>query len=227
MNTDNCSIAGETIDYGPCAMLGVYHPDTVYSSIDHGGRYAYGRQPQLMAWNMARLAETLIPLVDDNPDRAIERLGPMVEGISDRFAASRKAMLARKIGLASDEAALADALLLQLQAGQLDMTRSFDALTRKAAGEDVGDELMPLADWLPAWQQRRPNAGVMRRANPRVIPRNHHVEAVLASAVAGDLAPIRRFLTVLQSPYEQGEDTANWQDAPPDADRGYRTFCGT
>ncbi|MDC0949107.1 YdiU family protein [Gammaproteobacteria bacterium] len=230
MNTDNCAISGETLDFGPCAMLGVYDPEMVYSSIDHTGRYAFARQPQLMAWNMARLAETLIPLIDENAERAIDRLGPEVDRLSSQFDAARTVMYNGKIGLsaASDNAEMHEALLLLMRDGQLDYTQTFDALTRLAAGEIVDSKVtVALGDWITRWQEHRPNAEVMRSANPTVVPRNHHVETALASAVEGDLKPIKQLLMVLQSPYQQTAETREYQDAPIDGDRDYQTFCGT
>ena len=241
MNTDNTSVAGETIDFGPCAMMGVYDPATVYSSIDHRGRYAYGNQPRIAAWNVARLAETLLPLIDEDQEAAVDAVQPMITGFAERFEAAWLVMMRAKIGFtgqAKDHAERVGTLLECMREKRLDYTITFarlsDALREPRAPPDalVDD----LGDWLSDWMttvDAQPDArpGALQRMhahNPCVIPRNHHVEAALTAAVENDdLEPTRRFLAVLRAPYDMLETTPDYQEPPADGDRGYRTFCGT
>jgi uncharacterized protein YdiU (UPF0061 family) len=234
MNTDNCALSGETIDYGPCAMMGVYDPETVYSSIDRQGRYAFGRQPAIVAWNMARFAEALLPLIDPDPKVAVEKATPLVEGISERFQTAWHRMMAQKLGLPSapeTDADLFTDLLEQMKAQQLDYTVTFDRLGASLDAE-APELRAQLGDWYDRWRAAIPDPAearaTMRRHNPVVIPRNHHVEAALAAAVTdGDPAPTERFLDVLRAPYELRPETPRYQDPPADLDAGYQTFCGT
>lgn len=238
MNTDNTALSGQTIDYGPCAMMNAYDPATVFSSIDHQGRYAFGNQPRIAQWNMARLAECLVPLVDEDPDAAVERLNPVLEGFVDRIRDAWLAMMGRKLGLSdsrpADEALIND-LLGILRDRELDYTVSFQKLAEALddGPEDLDDALQP---WLPTWQERvREQAGgearaleIMADANPVVIPRNHHVEAVIADCVEScDGACVEPFLTVLRSPFQRGPHTSRYEDPPPGGDGDYMTFCGT
>ncbi|MCA9627407.1 MAG: YdiU family protein [Myxococcales bacterium] len=238
MNTDNTSISGETIDFGPCAMLNAYDLETVYSSIDHRGRYAFGNQPVVLAWNMARLAETLLPLLHEDSDRAIDMIQPRLNEVPDRIDAAWRAMLRTKIGLSElgpdDESLVTDLQQLMQQHG-LDHTNTFAALS--GALDDTADSPLPseLDPWLLRWRSRFDDAGsranaqaLMRRTNPRVIPRNHDVEAALAAVVErGDTGPAERLVEVLRDPYDVGPSTAAYTDPPADGDRGYQTFCGT
>jgi uncharacterized protein YdiU (UPF0061 family) len=238
MNTDNTSISGETIDFGPCAMMNAYHPGTVFSSIDAGGRYAFGNQPAILAWNMVRLAECLLPLLDDDREAAIEIIHPRLAELPDRLEAARRTMMGAKIGLApvgADDAGLIADLLALMEQHALDYTNTFVGLTR-ALDESSAETLPPaLAPWLVRWRARldldasRADASArMRRANPLVIPRNHHVEAALAAVIErGDTEPVERLLAVLRDPYHAGPETAAYTDPPADGDRGYQTFCGT
>lgn len=243
MNTDNTSISGETIDFGPCAMLGVFDPATVYSSIDHHGRYSYGNQPGIAAWNLARLAETLLPLIDEDQEAAIAAVQPVITGFASRFEASWRAMMRDKLGMtgpAEQNDALVTALLDRMLEKRLDYTVTFARLGDALAGKpatDATDELKAdLGGWLTDWMatvDAQPDArpGALERMkvhNPLVIPRNHHVEAALAAAVEhDDLEPTHRFLRVLRAPYEPLDATSDYRDPPADGDRGYRTFCGT
>ena len=240
MNTDNTAISGETIDYGPCAFMDAYDPATVFSSIDRRGRYAYANQPRIAQWNLARLAEALLPLVDADERRAVELATPVVEGFSDAFEARWLAVMRAKLGLAGEEAddrLLVQDLLDAMQAGAMDFTRTFRRLCDASAGPDVLDEeLAPLAGWMEGWHARlardplpateRPAA--MRRANPAVIPRNHRIEEALAAAVReADLAPFEYLLEILSRPWEDRPEAERFL-APPDVpDPAYRTFCGT
>jgi uncharacterized protein YdiU (UPF0061 family) len=239
MNTDNTSISGETIDFGPCAMLNAYHPKTVFSSIDEYGRYAFGNQPVVLAWNMARLAECLLPLLDEDDDRAVEMIGPRLHELPERLDSAGRSMMASKIGFArvgpDEESLVADLEALMQQHG-LDYTNTFAALGDALEEADGATPLPSALDsWLGRWRSRldavgsRANASVlMRRANPRVIPRNHHVEAALSGVVErGDTGPVERLLEALRDPYTAGPGTAAYTDPPPDGDRDYQTFCGT
>ncbi|MFM7375618.1 MAG: protein adenylyltransferase SelO, partial [Chthoniobacterales bacterium] len=242
MNTDNMALSGETIDYGPCAFMDTYDPGTVFSSIDRGGRYAYGNQPNIAHWNLARLAESLLPLIDGDKDKAVaaaeERLGKFPE----RFRAHYTAGLRSKLGLLNEEEGdydLAREFLDWMKTAEADFTSSFAALTKAAEGGGLSGPLSfggaPLRTWQEKWtarlarQQKDRNEvlAVMRRANPVVIPRNHRVEEALAAAQSGDLAVMHRLLDALRSPFEETEANEPYRDAPPPGGQAYRTFCGT
>jgi len=242
MNTDNMALSGETIDYGPCAFIDTYDPATVFSSIDRGGRYAYGNQPNIAHWNLARLAEALLPLIDDDKDKAVaaaeERLGKFPE----RFRAHYAAGLRSKLGLLTEEEGdydLAREFLDWMKAAEADFTSSFVALTKAAKTGKLTGPLSfggePLRAWQEKWaarlarqqKHRHEVLAVMRRTNPVVIPRNHRVEEALAAAQSGDLAVMHRLLDALRSPFEETEANEPYRDAPPPGGQAYRTFCGT
>jgi len=240
MNTDNTAISGETIDYGPCAMMSSYDPRTVFSSIDHGGRYAYGNQPTIVAWNLTRLAECLLPLVAPDQDAAIERLNPKLDAIQGRFERSWLRMMGRKLGLAApgpDDVSLVTSLLEQMQREALDFTVLFERLRRSLDSADEAAALkQDLGEWYERWRARLDDqpaalpevAASMSQHSPVVIPRNHHVEAAIARCTETlDPAPAERLLEVLRAPHEALPRTAEYQDPPADGDRNYRTFCGT
>lgn len=241
MNTDNCAISGETIDFGPCAMLGIYDPATVYSSIDRQGRYAFANQPTIAQWNMARLAEALLPLIDPDQDKALQQAEPLIQAFSAQFEQAYFAMLAGKIGLNHTENIqqtdkdLIQALLNQMRNKQMDYTHTFDRLTCSLDDNDLASALnSELGDWYQQWQTRLQHEdinlskAIMRQHNPRVIPRNHHIEAVLAECIeTGNNQAADAMLAVLRDPYSLTEHTHQYQDLPKDADRYYRTFCGT
>ena len=238
MNTDNTALSGQTIDYGPCAMMNAYEPQTVFSSIDHQGRYAFGNQPRIAHWNMARLAECLVPLIDEDADRAVERLNSVLGTFADRFQQSWRRMMGGKLGLVDfrdSDATLVQDLLDRMLEDELDYTLTFQQLARALHG-DASLLDSALQNWLELWRARvedQPGGigsalELMARNNPVVIPRNHHVEAVLAQCVGtGDGTPAERFLQVLRSPYSISPATADYQDPPAGGDCGYRTFCGT
>ena len=244
MNTDNMTISGETIDYGPCAFMEAYDPATVFSSIDHHGRYAYGKQADIAQWNLARLAESLLVLIDADTDRAVARATDVLTAFPERVAAHWLAVMRAKLGLdesgeASDDRQLAEDFLSLLQAARLDFTNAFRALHDAATGN-----LLPLQTlfgdtagfdaWRTRWQARQPVRPdtlltAMQRANPWVIARNHRVEEALAAAVERfDLAPFERLLAVLQNPYAaRPDDIAYTEPAPAEVTACYQTFCGT
>jgi uncharacterized protein YdiU (UPF0061 family) len=234
MNTDNMTISGETIDYGPCAFLDVFDPSTVYSSIDTGGRYAYGNQPLAAEWNLARLAEALLPLVDDDQDRAIERAVAALTTFRPRYNAAWAAGMRAKLGLRADVELgdLADDLLSLLQENHVDHTSFFRALADAARGDvdparNLFLDLAGFDAWTARWRASSPDADAMDRVNPVHIPRNHLVEEALAAATDGDLAPLATLLDAVTAPFEPRPDLARYA-APAPQDFGvYRTFCGT
>ncbi|MEW6993373.1 YdiU family protein [Colwelliaceae bacterium MEBiC 14330] len=237
MNTDNTAISGETIDFGPCAMMNNYHSDTVFSSIDQHGRYAFGEQMTIMQWNMIRLAETLLPLLSDDTDEAIALIQPLLTQLHQEFTQGYWLMMAKKLGIIkwvkADES-LINELIQLLETQALDYTQTFVKLTESAIDEQHHHELTAtLGSWFTKWLARISHDQVaahqlMKNNNPLVIPRNHHVEKVLAiSQETGDLSAVEQFLAVLQQPYRQLDNTAMYQDAPVDNDENYHTFCGT
>ena len=236
MNTDNMTISGETIDYGPCAFLDAYDPATVYSSIDEGGRYAYGNQPAVAQWNLARFAEALLPLLGEDADRAVERAVEALGRFKDRYHAAWTAGMRAKLGLPAglEDAvtrALAEELLGLLHQGRADWTTSFRALGAAARGDAepvrrLVLDLPAVVDWLQRCRALGPDAAAMDRANPVHIPRNHLVEEALAAATAGDLEPLHRLVDAVTRPYE--ERPAPDRYALPGPDRApYVTYCGT
>ena len=246
MNTDNCAISGETIDYGPCAFMEAYDPATVFSSIDSFGRYAYGNQPRIAQWNLARLAECLLPLFDENQDVAVEYAQSALEGFVPVFEAAWTAGLRAKIGLATaqeDDAALIQALLETMAAQKADFTLTFRRLC-DAAGDPALDarvaslfaEPAAFRPWAERWRARlaqEPGAAVaraaaMRAVNPAFIPRNHHVEAAL-SAAAGhdDLGPFEALLDAIGRPFEERPGLERYMTPAREEERVTQTFCGT
>ena len=229
MNTDNTLISGETIDYGPCAMMNTFDFDTVFSSIDKQGRYAYGNQPNIVSWNCARLAESLIPLIDEDDEQAVSLMTPLINQFSTLFNAQYNQMWAQKLGLAGyneDDVELVSKLLLLFQEHKLDYTNTFDALTESLKGGKVPDEL---TQWAQLWQKRcdENSYNLMRAANPRVIPRNHIVEEILAQYNQhGESELLSDFLAVMSNPYDKTANLARFQETGKD-DKGYQTFCGT
>jgi len=240
MNTDNTALSGETIDYGPCAMLGTYAPQTVYSSIDRMGRYAFGNQPKILHWNMTRFAECLLPLIATNTDKAAAQLAPVLASVPVRYEHKYTQMMARKLGLFScqkEDKDLIVAVLAGLQDNHLDYTITFDLLTKALTSNATAFHLEhELGECFTRWQERlsAQNAEVlevqqlMRRHNPLVIPRNHHIEeAIQECEQDGTTTLAERFMQVLRSPYMELTHTAEFQDPPQDGDKGYQTFCGT
>jgi len=237
MNTDNMAISGETIDYGPCAFMNAYHPDTVFSSIDRAGRYAYGNQPRIAQWNLARFAETLLPLVDSDSEKAVSLATEVLGDYAARFEQYWLAGMRRKLGLQTSDASdieLIRSLLDWMQRRRADFTNTFrDLSSGEPAGEPYRDP--DFQAWYSRWQHRlsldgRPLASVytgMQTVNPTIIPRNRCVEEALAAAEdRDDLSATHRLLAALTAPNETPADLAKYQDATPD-DCAYRTFCGT
>jgi uncharacterized protein YdiU (UPF0061 family) len=233
MNTDNMTVSGETIDYGPCAFMDAYDPSTVFSSIDHGGRYAYGNQPGIAQWDLARLAEALLPLLGDDVDGAIGEATEVLRTFADRYRKHWLVLMSAKLGV-TDADGLADDLLALLQSHGVDMTKAFRSLSSWLRG-DTDPALRLFADPAPfeAWATRwsaaaAPDAAAsMDRINPLYIPRNHLVEEALAAAETGDLQPFERLVDVLRRPFEPRPGLDRYAEPAP-ADFGpHQTFCGT
>lgn len=234
MNTDNMALSGETIDYGPCAFMEGYAPGTVFSSIDHGGRYGYANQPLILGWNLARLAEALLPLFDEDQDRAVDIANALLEGIEGRYRTEWVGVMRGKLGLAGAEPGdgdLADALLAAMDGQGADWTLTFRRLAGAVGGDATGlaplfDDSSALRDWLPRWQARlAPDAAArILAANPAVIARNHKVEEALAAATAGDLAPFEALVAAVSEPFVERE--AYMLPAPQGFGR-HVTYCGT
>lgn len=216
MNTDNVSIAGETIDYGPCAFMDVYHPDTVFSSIDHQGRYAYSNQGPITHWNLAQFATCLVAIMPD-PDAAIEQFTQTLNRFPVLFEAERTAAFAAKIGLPPSGLAteLTDDLLAWMADTQADFTNTFNALDRT---QDTNP------DWYARWRAADPDDTLWRKTNPAVIPRTHNIEALIKAATTGDFEPFHKMLAALCDPFTPH---AGFTDPPSDAEKVHHTFCGT
>ncbi|MGX6600717.1 protein adenylyltransferase SelO [Micromonosporaceae bacterium Da 78-11] len=229
MNTDNMTISGETIDYGPCAFLDAYDPATVYSSIDHGGRYAYGNQPAVAEWNLARLAEALLPLIDDEQARAVALAVESLGGFRRHYDAARSAGLRAKLGLPDtvDDAVvtpLADKLLALIEAERVDYPSFF----RTLAGVARGDAAPAAFDgWAARWLALGPDAAAMDRVNPVYLPRNHLVEEALTAATDGDVALLDRLVDAVSAPFDERPGFERYAGAAPPEFGDYRTFCGT
>ena len=232
MNTDNMSVAGETIDYGPCAFMDAYDPATVFSSIDSYGRYAYANQPPIAQWNLARLAETLLGFLHESREEAVRIATERIEGFPAIYARHWLAGFRSKIGLVSAEDGdldLIQALLDAMQMARADFTLTLRTLSN-------GQEPAALADWLPAWRARlardpqgpEEQLALMRSVNPAYIPRNHRVEEMIGAAVERqDYAPFEAMLRVLMTPYQEQPGAEGYAEPPDETDRPYRTFCGT
>ena len=227
MNTDNMAISGESIDFGPCAFMEGYAPGTVFSSIDRQGRYAYANQPAILGWNLARLAETLVPLLDPDPDRAVDLANARLEGIAGRYRTEWLAVMRRKLGLVGEDAgdaALADDLLAAM--GGADWTLTFLRLGDEASLRPLFDDFTAMRAWLPRWRARAGDGAARRlaAANPAVIPRNHRVEEALTAATDGDMAPFQALLSAVQQPFVPQEA---FLPPAPTGFGAYVTYCGT
>lgn len=221
MNTDNMTISGETIDYGPCAFLETYDPATVFSSIDSGGRYAYGNQPAVAVWNLARFAETLLPLIDADTDTAIAMATDALGTFKARYEQAFHIRMSAKLGVAQADPELIADLLELLTRHRPDFTAFFRSLSRGAAPDGFGD-------WVRRWRALSPDLAAMDRANPVYIPRNHLVEEALAAATAGDMDPVRELVAAVREPFAERPGLARYAEpAPAEFAAGYRTFCGT
>lgn len=239
MNTDNMTISGETIDYGPCAFMDTYDPATVFSSIDSQGRYAYGNQPAIAVWNLARLAEALLPLLHEEQEHAVALAEQALAAFSDLYRQHWLAGMARKLGLfqpVPEDELLVSELLRIMETARADYTHTFRLLTLG----DLESSRLQIADsegygeWRSRWQERlgqQPESAeqareLMKRSNPAVIPRNHRVEEALEAAEQGELAPLHRLLAALRDPYAYSAEQESYTELPPQ-DCAYRTYCGT
>lgn len=243
MNTDNMAISGETIDYGPCAFMDTYNSSTVFSSIDHQGRYAYGRQPYIAQWNLARLAESLLPLIDSDTDTAVTRATELLQEFPARFEASWNAGMKAKLGLAPDTVTEADffhRLLACFESEKVDYTNTMRSLSSVMRSDSV--ELVPalagsrdFPAWHSEWQtliqqsgrSRDEVAAQMDACNPVYIPRNHIVELALSAATNGDLQPVNELVALLKDPYLKRDEMDSYTNPMPEDWEGYQTFCGT
>ena len=246
MNTDNTSISGETIDYGPCAFLDEYDPDKRFSSIDHGGRYAFANQPRIMQWNLTRLAEALLPLLADDEEEAVRLATDRLERFPAIFEAAHDRVLRAKLGLVREEegdVALARDLFARLASNEVDHTVFFRRLCGSAADSSADALVASLFadpgafhDWAEGWRRRLAKEDVtaearstaMRRVNPAFIPRNHRIEEAIQAAVRrDDFGPFETLVQVLGRPYDDQPDFAYLADPPAPDERVFQTFCGT
>ena len=246
MNTDNTAISGETIDYGPCAFLDEYSPAKTFSSIDHRGRYAFANQPRIARWNCTRLAESLLPLIADDPNEAAHLATLRLERFPALFEAAYARVMRAKLGLIrqeSDDAALVADLLDRLASGRVDYTVFFRALCRAAEDPSADSHVASLFErpeafhgWAEVWRRRllaepgtppEARAVAMRRANPAVIPRNHRIEQAIAAANQGDFQPFETLVRILARPYEEQPDAQHLALPPQPEEIVKQTFCGT
>ncbi|HEX7309050.1 protein adenylyltransferase SelO [Lentzea sp.] len=233
MNTDNMTISGETIDYGPCAFMEAYDPATVYSSIDHRGRYAFGNQPIIAEWNLARLAEALLPLFDDDEDKAVALAMETLGTFPGRFERAWIGGMGAKLGISGDVKPLLKDLLALMQADHVDFTSFFRHLSAAARGDaeparSLFLDLAGIDAWIARWREQDPDAGAMDRVNPVYVPRNHLVEEALAAGAGGDLTPVHELLKAVTRPFDARPGLEHFSaPAPQDFSATYRTFCGT
>lgn len=230
MNTDNMLICGETVDYGPCAFMDVYHPEQVFSSIDAGGRYAYQNQPDIAYWNLANFAQCLLPLFDESEAAAIEMAKAELEKFSAVFYEHHRLGMARKLGLgsASDTSDELVRELLSLMANeQQDYTLTFSRLGLSLAAGQLTSLPETFADWFAEWQSSEPDMQVMKAANPVIIPRNHQVEAVIQAALKEDFEPFHHLVDALKNPYLAELADSIYAEPPEDHEVVQNTFCGT
>jgi serine/tyrosine/threonine adenylyltransferase len=243
MNTDNMTISGETIDYGPCAFMEAFDPSTVFSSIDHGGRYAYGNQPPIAQWNLARLAEALLPLLADDTDTAVGVATAVLEEFPDRFHRHWASGMRAKLGLTDerpDDEHLFTDLLSLMQSQRVDHTAGFRSLSGVLTGRPEPARAMftdtaPFDAWAERWLDRlnaegsdtQATAAAMDRVNPIYIARNHLVEDALTAATGGDMAPFERLLEVVSQPFDERPGLEAYASSAPASFGLYQTFCGT
>ena len=242
MNTDNMCISGETIDYGPCAFMDEFHPAKVFSSIDRRGRYAWNKQPEMANWNLARLAESLLPLFGGDEDAQVKTAEAELGAFAGIFQQEFNNIFANKFGVAREAPGLSVFIGDSFQAmgrGQVDFTQFFTALTVMAAGGQEEPLLSRFseggADWIVKWKEiseydgriGAPRLAAMRAANPVIIPRNHKVEETITAAYLGDFEPFRQFMTAISAPYESRLAFADYEKAPEPEEIVKQTFCGT
>lgn len=238
MNTDNMALSGETIDFGPCAFMDVFAPDTVFSSIDHKGRYAFANQPNVAQWNLARLAESLLPLMDDKREHAIGMAEEALNSFEGVYKTKWLSMMGTKLGLQKvqkEDQNLVTDLLGLMHENKLDYTNTFLDLSKPVLPNKNFYAFEKFRDWHTRWRERvgkeengpESSFALMRSVNPAVIPRNHRVEEALQAAEEGELAPFHQMLLALQNPYQDGDQLTPYQSPPEPTEKIYQTFCGT
>ena len=238
LNTDNVTLSGEGIDFGPCAFMDSFDPDTVFSSIDHQGRYAYGNQPTITQWNLSRFAETLLPLIDEDVDSAIEKATAVIKSFNQRYSEKWLAMMKKKLGLFGDDPVdekLITDLLEWMKTHRADYTNTFRDITRETFPEHRDYQDDAFINWHQRWQVRlgrnrkplKSSLCLMRNHNPAVIPRNHRVEDALIAAEQGDLAVTTSLLNALADPYGDRDPDDHYRQPPAPEERVCQTFCGT
>jgi uncharacterized protein YdiU (UPF0061 family) len=240
MNTDNMTISGETIDYGPCAFMEAYNPDTVFSSIDHWGRYAYDNQPAIAGWNLARFGEALLPLLANTMDEGVALAEKAFDVFRRQYEATWTNGMRDKLGLSADADAatvmsLVEDLLALLNESRVDYTSFFRGLSQACGGDLEGAEptrglfinLAGIDGWISRWRALTPDAAVMDRSNPIYIPRNHLVEEALTAATGGQLDPLQQLLSAVTAPYDERPGLERYAAPAPEGFGDYRTFCGT
>lgn len=238
MNTDNMTISGETIDYGPCAFMDTYDPATVFSSIDRQGRYAYGNQPAIAGWNLARFAETLLPLIHDDPKQAVKLAQDTLSKYTSLYQGYWLSCMRAKLGLFHEESrdkTLIEKLLQLMKEHQADFTNTFRSLTLNQLEDSTLHHAPEFKNWYQQWQARlnrqvqslEASKQLMQQNNPNIIPRNHQVEAALASAEKGDYTVMEKLLDVLSSPFAYSAEQDPYTALPEKTDYPYQTYCGT
>lgn len=237
MNTDNMSIAGQTMDYGPCAFMNVYNPKTVFSSIDSHGRYAFGNQPYIGQWNVMTFANALLPIISANKEKAIDLAQEVLDGFLDIFSQKWYGMMFAKLGILhpkQQDKKLVDELLAIMETNKLDYTQMFLLLQQDKEFDEFPTKLAELKTWKQKWQStflrdahKKASIELMNQQNPKVIPRNHWVENALESAVAGNLSAFHQLLDILSKPYDEHPHQLSFQQMPEGFDAHYQTFCGT
>ena len=235
MNTDNMTVSGESIDYGPCAFIDAYDPHAVFSSIDHGGRYAYGRQPAIGLWNLARLADALLPLLADEQEAAITVAQERLAQFPLRFETERLAGMRAKLGIAADDeatASLSAELLSMMADHRLDHTSCFRALAHAARGDHerllgLHEDRSRSSRWLDTWLAQQPDPDAMDAVNPVVIPRNHLVQEALDAATAGSMEPFHRLLEAVRHPFADRPGFERYAQPMPEGSGRFVTYCGT
>lgn len=244
MNTDNCAISGQTIDYGPCAFMDSFDPDRRFSSIDRGGRYAYSKQAGIAQWNLARLAESLLSIIDSNEERAVDQARDRLHQFPSRYEHYFGQMCAKKLGLGQDHelaALLLTELFTLMRAARSDFTLTFRRLYEFCEGAEQAPFLKILGDsqealeWTARFKRsfdnettaRELRLSTMNKANPRFIPRNHRVEEAIAAALDDDETPFFRLLNVLKDPWSVGSEASDLAEPPGEEQWSYKTFCGT
>ena len=232
MNTDNMAISGETIDYGPCAFMNNYNPDTCFSSIDHMGRYAFGNQPAITKWNLARFAECLLTLINPKKDESVKIATEVIDKFDRQYEEKWFGMMKNKLGLIGNDKndkVLIFELLDCMKEQGLDYTNTFCFLMSQEIDNKKDYQNDKFNNWKMKWQKRltKDSEKLMKHNNPKIIPRNHNVESVLKSAEDNDLSPFNDLLKALKSPYTDSKVLSKYQSPPPKSDEKYQTFCGT